>query len=79
MPTATTLHPRFAARVTGIDICQTLSASDPAWLRDALDHWPVLVLAAPAITDHLQVASSKTFGTRAVMHRATVQCPPAMA
>jgi len=70
MPTATALHPLFATRVTGIDIGQALSASDAAWLRDALDHWSVLVLSAPPFANATE---------RRRMVRTTVQCPPAVA
>jgi len=63
MPTATALHPHFAARITGIDISAPLAAAETGWLRDALDRWSVLVFAAPAITDTAQVAFSEIFGT----------------
>lgn len=63
MPTATTLHPLFAVRVSGIDIGRPLSAPDAAWVRDALDRWSVLVFSAPTIGDDAQVAFSETFGT----------------
>lgn len=59
MPTATALHPIFAARVDGIDINQ---AFDSNWVRDALDRWSVLVFPNQSITDDSQVAFSEVFG-----------------
>ena len=62
MPTATRLHPLFAARVTGIDIGRRLSLEDAAWVRDALDRWSVLVFSQPGLTDEQQVAFTEVFG-----------------
>jgi alpha-ketoglutarate-dependent 2,4-dichlorophenoxyacetate dioxygenase len=59
MPTATALHPRFAARIDGIDISRPFDAS---WVRDALDRWSVLVFPGQTITDAAQVAFSEIFG-----------------
>jgi alpha-ketoglutarate-dependent 2,4-dichlorophenoxyacetate dioxygenase len=59
MPTATELHPLFAARIQGMDIG---GQTDAAWIRDALDRWSVLVLPNQAITDASQIAFSEIFG-----------------
>ena len=59
MPTATALHPLFAARIDGIDINQPI---DAAWIRDALDRWSVLVFAKQTVTDASQVTFSEIFG-----------------
>jgi len=62
MPTASPLHPLFAARITGIDICRAGSAAEAAWLRDALDHRSVLVFPGQTISDEAQITFSETFG-----------------
>jgi alpha-ketoglutarate-dependent 2,4-dichlorophenoxyacetate dioxygenase len=59
MPTATALHPLFAARVDGIDITRGFDAH---WIREALDRWSVLVFPNQTITDAAQIAFSETFG-----------------
>ena len=59
MPTATPLHPLFAARVDGIDITRRFDAD---WVREALDQWSVLVFPNQAVTDDAQIAFSETFG-----------------
>jgi alpha-ketoglutarate-dependent 2,4-dichlorophenoxyacetate dioxygenase len=62
MPEATPLHPRFAARVTGIDLRRGVTAEDAAWLRAALDRHAVLVLPGQDIDDAQQIAFSEAFG-----------------
>jgi alpha-ketoglutarate-dependent 2,4-dichlorophenoxyacetate dioxygenase len=60
MPTATSLHPLFVARIDGIDINRP---TDAGWIRDALDRWSVLVFPRQAVTDDAQVAFSEIFGS----------------
>lgn len=62
MPTATAPHPIFAAGIDGIDISRPVPAAGAAWISDALDRWPVLVLPGQTVTDQSRVASSAIFG-----------------
>ena len=43
----TELTPGFAARVSGIDLREPVSAADSATVRDAIDRYGVLVLPRP--------------------------------
>ena len=75
MPTATPLHPLFAARVAGIDIGRRPGPEDAGRVRDALGRRPVLVFSQPSLTDEQQVAFARAFGppetTRAGADRAS--------
>jgi alpha-ketoglutarate-dependent 2,4-dichlorophenoxyacetate dioxygenase len=59
MPTATELHPLFAARIQGVNVGGRI---DAAWIRNALDRWSVLVFPDQTITDASQIAFSEIFG-----------------
>lgn len=59
MPTATPLHPLFAARIEGLDLNRP---SETTWVMEALDRWSVLVFPHQTITDDSQVAFSEIFG-----------------
>jgi alpha-ketoglutarate-dependent 2,4-dichlorophenoxyacetate dioxygenase len=57
-----TLHPRFGARVSGIDLRQDLSDETFAELRDGFARHSVLVFPDQPLTDEQQIAFSKRLG-----------------
>jgi alpha-ketoglutarate-dependent 2,4-dichlorophenoxyacetate dioxygenase len=56
------LHPRFGARVSGIDLRQDLSDETFAELRDGFARHSVLVFPDQPLTDEQQIAFSKRLG-----------------
>jgi len=56
------LHPRFAARVGGVDLRRALPDTVFAALRDAFEAWSVLVFPGQGLTPAQQVAFSERFG-----------------
>lgn len=62
MPTITPLHPLFAARVSGLDLTRDLDDATFGTVRDAFEHYAVLVFPGQRITDAQQVRFSERFG-----------------
>jgi len=58
----TSLHPLFAAEVSGVDTTRALSADDAAAIETALDTHAVLVFRDQRLTDDQQLAFSRSFG-----------------
>ena len=56
------LHPRFAARIRGVDLRRALPDARLAALRDAFETFSVLVFPGQRLTPHEQVAFSERFG-----------------
>ena len=55
-------HPVFAARVSGVDLTRTLTASVAEKLEQAMARYAVLVFNDQGIDDEQQVAFSENFG-----------------
>lgn len=58
------LHPVFAAKVTGIDVSQEPDAGVIAFIEDAMAEHAVVVLSGQQIDDDAQIAWSHHFGPR---------------
>ncbi|MDD9902100.1 MAG: TauD/TfdA family dioxygenase [Rhodospirillaceae bacterium] len=56
------IHPMFAARVSGVDLSRPLPDGAAAELEDAMARYAVLVFNGQDIDDEQQVAFSRTFG-----------------
>jgi alpha-ketoglutarate-dependent 2,4-dichlorophenoxyacetate dioxygenase len=56
------LGPTLAARVTGVDLAQTLSADQVAEIEAGMDRYAVLVFPGQKLDDDQQVAFSENFG-----------------
>jgi alpha-ketoglutarate-dependent 2,4-dichlorophenoxyacetate dioxygenase len=57
-----TLHPLFAAQVSGVDPSRPIDPSDWAAIQDALGKYGVLVFKGPTLTPEEQVAFASHFG-----------------
>ena len=57
-----TLHPLFAAQVSGVDPSRPIDPSDWAAIEDALGKYGVLVFKGPTLTPEEQVAFASHFG-----------------
>jgi alpha-ketoglutarate-dependent 2,4-dichlorophenoxyacetate dioxygenase len=62
MPTITSLHPLFAARVGGLDLTRDLDDATFATVLDAFERCSVLVFPDQSITDDQQIRFSERFG-----------------
>jgi len=60
--TVRSLHPLFAAEVTGIDLRRPLRPQDSAAIEAAMDHHAVLVFPDQDLTDEDQIAFIERFG-----------------
>ena len=58
------LHPCFVGEVSGIDLRQPLTPHDVAQIRNAIDHYGVLVFHGQDLTDEQQLAFALNFGER---------------
>lgn len=56
------LHPLFVGEVTGVDLCEPLSAPDITALRQAIDQYGVLVFHDQNISNEQQIMFSRYFG-----------------
>ncbi len=65
--TITQLHPRFAARVEGINIAGHMSEADFTAVRDAFEKYSVIVIHDQDIDDKQQMEFSKRFGDLEMM------------
>jgi alpha-ketoglutarate-dependent 2,4-dichlorophenoxyacetate dioxygenase len=57
-----TLHPLFAAQVSGVDPSRPIDPSDWAAIQDALGQYGILVFKGPTLTPEEQVAFASHFG-----------------
>ena len=56
------IHPVFVGEVSGVDLCQPLSADDVAAIEAGMDRYAVLVFHDQNITDEQQIAFTRNFG-----------------
>ena len=61
-PTFRSLHPTFAAEITGVDLTQPLSPSDVAAIEAGMDEYAVLVFPGQPLTDQQQIGFTRHFG-----------------
>ena len=62
MPHFEPLHPRFGARVTGVDLTRPMDDATFAEIRQAFAEYSVLVFPDQSLTDDRQIAFSRRFG-----------------
>jgi alpha-ketoglutarate-dependent 2,4-dichlorophenoxyacetate dioxygenase len=62
MPKFEALHPRFGARVTDVDLSQTLDDDAFKAIRAAFAHYSLLIFPKQPLSDDQQIAFSKRFG-----------------
>ncbi len=63
------IHPVFVGEVSGIDISLPLSRAEVAAVEGRMDRYAVLVFRDQKITDEQQMAFSRKWDNRQMMHR----------
>ena len=69
------LQPGFVGEVTGIDICQPISAADVAEIERGMDRYAVLTFPNQPLTDDQQVVFSADFGELEIPLAAQMAAP----
>ena len=59
------IRPEFVAKVSGVDMSETLSAADATVIQNAIDRCPVLLFHVPGMTNEQHIRFSRHFGSLA--------------
>ena len=62
MPESQSLHPLFAAEVSGLDLRETMTAERIEWIENAMAKFAVLVFRDQALSDDEHAAFTRAFG-----------------